>query len=337
MIKLTVVTTTYNQEKFIRNALDGFVNQITNFSFQVIISDDCSTDGTRSILKEYAEKYPNIIKPIFNKKNLGAMDNFVSTLSKAKTEYVALCDGDDFWTDNNKLQKQVDFLDNNLDYSICFHQTKIFFEDKSKKEEVYPTSVKEETSLDDLLKECYIPANTVVYRWRFSKGNFLNFFPNDVVPGDYFVHLLHAEKGKIHFINEVMSSYRRHQGGMWWETSQTDQQTQFHIKYGVKYINFFEAIEKHFNLNDNFYAIQKNYLMRTTIKAYLENNMYEELVILSKIHQDLYDLHIKDFSYKPVYENLSKPKKIIYLFVIDKKLLFKKIKNNIKKHFIRKV
>ena len=219
MAKLTIVTTTYNQEKYIQEALDSFISQKTNFPFEILISDDGSTDKTREIIESYKTKYPDIVKPIYRKKNLGPMDNFIETLAEVKSEYVALCDGDDFWTNPKKLQKQVDFLDKNPDFSICFHQTKIFFEEQDGDEQIYPMNIPAETTLDDLIcLSNYIPANTVVYRWKFANGkeSLKDIFPEDIVPGDYYIHLLHAKEGKIYYMPEVMSSYRRHHEGMWW-------------------------------------------------------------------------------------------------------------------------
>lgn len=329
--KLTIVTTTYNQEKFIEQTLDGFVMQKVNFPFQAIISDDCSTDSTRKILKKYAKKYPEIIKPVFNKKNVGPMDNFVNTLSLVNSEYVALCDGDDFWTDENKLQKQVDFLDKNKDFSICFHQTKIFFEDGSKEDEIYPKNIKNETTFEDLLKDSYIPANTVVYRWIFTKKTKLkDIFPKNIVPGDYYVHLLHARKGKIGFIEEIMSNYRRHDGGMWWLTSQKSGEEKFYLKYGLKYINFFEAIENEFSISKDIYDYKKRYLAHSLLKYYLINNMFENIVEFKNTHKYLYDICISDFKYDVTYEKLGRFKKFIYLLLIDRKKLLQKIKDKLK-------
>ena len=158
-MKLTVVTTTYNQEKYIGQAIDGMLMQKTSFPFQIVISNDSSTDRTGDILKEYEEKYPDKIKIINNEKNLGAMGNFINTLSNIKdTEYVALCDGDDFWTDENKLQKQVDFLDNNKEFNICFHKAKLFYENNEKEESIIPEFEEEVTTIDDLVKSNYIVA-----------------------------------------------------------------------------------------------------------------------------------------------------------------------------------
>lgn len=332
--KLTVATTTYNQEKYIGECLDGIVNQKTNFPFQVIVSDDGSTDNTRKILKEYNKKYPDIVRPIFREKNLGPMDNFIETLNGIDTEYVALCDGDDFWTDYDKLQKQVDFLDNNKDYTICFHQTKIFFQDGSRKEELTPQSnaVEDTTEFSDLAKECYIPANTVMYRWQFSKkDSFKKKFPTNVVPGDYFVHLLHARSGKIKFMKEVMSCYRRHEAGMWWLSSQPDKQEEFHLKYGVKYLNFFKAVEKEFGLSNDFYINQKRYLVYQIARAYLNHHMWEELAILEKENKDLVQDYFKTINFDQLYYSLSKPKKMLYLLLFDRSILNQKIKDRLEK------
>ncbi len=269
--KLTVVTTTYNQEKYIEECIKNIVSQKTNFKFELLISDDCSNDNTRTIISKYKELYPNIVKPIFREKNLGAMGNFIDTLNRVHTEYVALCDGDDYWCDDNKLQKQVDFLEHNKDYSIVFHQTLIFYDDGSnKKSVVHPTNIKSELSLKDLIKENVIPANSVVYRWNYKNENSLiNDFPKDIVPGDYYFHLIHANKGKVHFIKKVMSKYRRQEGGMWYLTSQEKKEHEFHLKYGEKYLKFYREVEKKLNLDKNTFSVNKNWIIQRTLIAYL--------------------------------------------------------------------
>lgn len=323
---ITIITTTYNQEKYIGACLDGFVMQKTEFPFQAIISDDGSTDQTRKIIQKYAKKYPDIIQPVFREKNLGAMENFVETLNMADTKYVALCDGDDFWTDPEKLQKQVSFLESHPDYNICFHSTKIFFEDHSREDEVIPVTMKETTTFDDLQKECYIPANTVVYRWKFQKKDSLKkIFPKDVVPGDYFVHLYHATDGKIKFINEVMSQYRRHEQGMWWLTSKPEQQEQFHLKYGMKYLHFYKALKDYFGLDDPDHLAQERYIAYQTVRAYLKNNRFDDLAILYKENSKLVEEYMRTLTIDPVYQNLSKTKKLWYLFLIDRSTLSVKI------------
>lgn len=336
MSKLTVVTTTYNHEDFIKQALDGIVSQKTNFDFELLICDDNSTDDTAKIIKEYQKKYPEIVKPIFNKKNLGAMENFIFTLSKAKSEYVALCDGDDFWSDCNKLQKQVDFLDNNKDFSIVFHQTKIFYEDNSKNSEIYPNFEKTVFDFHDLVKDSFIPANTVVYRWEFNKKNLEKEFPKNVVPGDYLIHLFHAKKGKIKFLPEIMSSYRRHDKGMWWTTSDISKKDEFNLKYGKKYLNFFLSVEKIFELSSNTYSLQKDYLTNNLLEIYLKKKMFDEIVEFKKEYKDLYEKCIVNFNYFEIYNDLSKSKKAIYLLFFNKEKFLNKLSEKYNKIFRRK-
>ena len=331
--KLTIVTTTYNHEKFIEEALNGFVNQKTTFPFQVLISDDCSTDNTAKIIRKYQKKYPNIIKPIFRKKNLGPMENFIETLNEVHTTYVALCDGDDYWTDENKLQKQVDFLDKNKNYTICFHQTEIFYEaDKNKKELCYPKNVKDTTDFNDLIKECYIPANSVVYRWQFLKSNsFKKKFPQNIVPGDYYVHLLHASNGKIKFINEPMSKYRKHEGGMWWTATDETQKSKFYLKYGIKYINFFEALEKEFKLKKSQFEYTKKYLIENTFACLISEKRWKEIELLDNKYGKIITNYVKNIRTEPIYYNFTKFKRIIYYLIFEPKTFKNKVLLKLKK------
>jgi len=281
MAKLTIVTTTYNQEKYIQQALDSFINQKTDFPFEILISDDGSTDKTRDIIDSYKKNYPNIIKTIYRKKNLGPMDNFIQTLSEVDSEYVALCDGDDFWTDPYKLQNQVNFLDKNTDFTICFHQTKIFFEDQSIKEQIYPMNIPIETTIDDLVSlSNYIPANTVVYRWKFTNKNtsLRDIFPPDIVPGDYYIHLLHAQEGKIYYMPEVMSSYRRHSEGMWWLNATEEGKEEFSIKYGKKLLNFYDKVEENLDVQKARTYMFKRDIIKNAIISCSKNQKFEYLI-----------------------------------------------------------
>lgn len=276
---LTIFTPTYNQEKYVRKCLDSIVKQETKYKFQVVVSDDCSTDNTRKIIDEYQKKYPNIIKPIYREKNLGPMDNFCQTLNRIHTKYVALCDGDDFWTDKNKIQLQVDYLESHFETSICCHKTKIFFEDHSQKESVYPKLKKENLTMEDLLNENFIVANTVMYRWKYlEEDSFIKEFPSNIVPGDYFVHLMHAKNGNIHFINRIMSNYRRQPSGMWYLSSNPNMQNEFFLKYGKKFLNFFNAVDKKLNLNNDVLREKRDWIIRGCFVAYYKEKKYSRVI-----------------------------------------------------------
>ena len=217
-IVVSILCITYNQAKFIKQTIDGFLMQKTNFNFEILINDDASTDGTAEIINMYETKYPKIFTTILHKENQysrGDRGMFVKYLfPKAKGKYIALCEGDDYWTDENKLQKQVDFLEKKPDYALCFHPVKVIFENKEEKDHIYPETIKEtKFTVKELLEENFIQTNSVIYR----KQNYSKMHTN-VMPQDWYLHLYHAQFGKIGFINEVMSVYRRHSEGLWWDS-----------------------------------------------------------------------------------------------------------------------
>jgi glycosyltransferase involved in cell wall biosynthesis len=193
-----------------------------------------STDGTREIINKYAKKYPDVIKPILRKKNMGSIRNFMDTFEKATGKYVALCEGDDYWTDPYKLQKQVDFMETHKDYSICFHPVKVHYEDESIEDAIFPEE-KTDFTLNKLLNHNFIQTNSVMYRkqreYSLSKEDFL--------PGDYYLHAYHARFGKIGFINEAMGVYRRHNEGLWVDNKNP---RIFWSKYAIKEMKFYEQL-----------------------------------------------------------------------------------------------
>lgn len=229
-VKLTVLCPTYNHEKFIARALDGFVMQKTNFKFEVIVADDASTDRTPEIIREYAEKNPDLIKPLLREKNIGAIMNFQDMIKNIPTEYVAICEGDDYWTDENKLQIQVDWLDAHPESSGCCHPVKVLFEDKSKKSELNPSPIpskngyynknvdpykKPDLELEDIVKGVSLAPCSFVYRWRFRNGKDLELFRTNIDPRDVLNQILHVETGTLHFIDKVMGVYYRAKGSYW--------------------------------------------------------------------------------------------------------------------------
>jgi predicted SAM-dependent methyltransferase/glycosyltransferase involved in cell wall biosynthesis len=257
---LTVVCITYNHENYIRDALESFIVQKTNFPFEVIVSDDASQDGTPEIIREYEEKYGNIIKPIYRKANLGAMNNFIQTLREARSKYVVYNEGDDYFSDPYKLQKQVDFLESHPECSICFHPVIVRFQDGSKLDEVFPSPEfrfnRTELFMDDLIKYNFMQTNSVMYRWRFISEDLQDVLPSSILPGDYYLHLLHAQKGGIGFIDEIMAVYRRHPEGIWWNSLTPEK---LHIRYCAEMFNFYYEVYK------NITGDQKSYYSNTLV------------------------------------------------------------------------
>ena len=129
--KVIVHCLVYNHEPYLRDCLNGFVMQKTNFPFKAVVHDDCSTDGSAAIIREYAEKYPDIIEPIYeteNQWNKGTLTQVMDSATLGRSSYIAYCEGDDYWTDPRKLQTQVDFLDANPEYSMCFSSCEVINE-----------------------------------------------------------------------------------------------------------------------------------------------------------------------------------------------------------------
>lgn len=248
--KVSISCCTYNHEKFIRKTLDSFLMQKTNFKYEVLINDDASQDNTQAILREYEEKYPDIIKPIYQTENQYKLNRSCEKyyiFPRVQGEYVAICEGDDYWTDENKLQKQVDFLDSHKDYSLVFHPVMVKYDDGSVPDKIFPDLKGEFSYIKDmdfltLLQKNFIQTNSVMYRWRLKTPEDLELFPNGILPSDFFLHLLHAQVGKIGYIDEVMSVYRRHQGGLW----SHDNMEEFHLYYGIAELRCYMAIEKQF-------------------------------------------------------------------------------------------
>ena len=244
--KVSVVCLTYNHRDYIRECLDGFVKQKTTFPFRVVVHDDASTDGTAEIVREYAERYPDIITPILQSENQWSKGK---TLSKTfiypvlRGEYVAFCEGDDYWTDENKLQKQVDFLDSHPDFSICFHAVQVYWQETGLSYEVFPSRAlcfnKDVLTLDDLLKHNFIQPNGVLLRWRFYRDSY-DLIPDKILPGDWFLFLLHAELGKIKFMPEVMGVYRRHPQGIWYEVRRSQRWFERKAPFMLR---FFQAMQ----------------------------------------------------------------------------------------------
>lgn len=205
--KVCVCMLTYNHENFIKQAIESVLMQKTNFAIELVIGEDYSTDETRKIVIKYQKKYPKIIKAFTNNKNRGVLPNFIQVLKKCKSRYVALLDGDDYWTDRCKLQKQVDFLDKYPDHSLCFHSVEAFYQDQPDKAYLIPSKTIN-FDFKSLLQQNFIASCSVMYRHGLVKK-----IPDWLLSlniCDWPYHLLHASHGKIGFINQVMARYRRH-------------------------------------------------------------------------------------------------------------------------------
>lgn len=207
-IVVSVLCCTYNHEKYIRQALDGIVKQKANFKFEVVVADDASTDNTQQIIREYAEKYPDIMRCILREKNIGIGPNYYDALQQVNGKYLAICDGDDYWSDPEKLQKQVDFMEAHRDCTVCCasfvrheHRDEGITEVPFAVEDYIRTQIpeKESYTFEDLLYCRFVASCTVMLRWQYMHRvpEFLKYYP--VI--DFPLALLHAAGGRIYVMH----------------------------------------------------------------------------------------------------------------------------------------
>jgi glycosyltransferase involved in cell wall biosynthesis len=221
--KLTVVLTTYNHERFIGQAIDSILAQETRFPFNLVIIEDCSTDRTREIVIQYQLAHPERIRLVLSDVNRCDNVAFMREVEQAAGEYVALLDGDDYWTSPHKLQKQVEYLDRHLECAISSHNALMVYDDGSRDpRNTNPPNQKETSTLEDLFEGRLVHTATVVVR-KASVGRFPAVYGQEK-NGDWAMFLLAARKGTIGYIDEIMAVYRLHAGGFWTGISAAEQQ-----------------------------------------------------------------------------------------------------------------
>lgn len=210
---------TYNHAPYIRQCLDGFLMQKTDFAFEVLIHDDASTDGTTEIIKEYQNKFPDIIKPLYEEENQwikGRRGSAVFNFPRARGKYIAMCEGDDYWIDPLKLQKQVDFMDTHTEYSMCFANAIEHFEGISSKDNMFSVIEDRDYSGYEIYDSWIIPTASVLLKnlpaIHESYSEACNTYK--FIYGDIVLFLSCALHGKIRGMSDVFSVYRRHDGGI---------------------------------------------------------------------------------------------------------------------------
>lgn len=223
---VSIVCNTYNHVNFIRQCLDGFIMQQTSFPFEILVHDDASTDGTAEIVREYERNYPDLIKPIYQKENQyskGVKVSFVYQYSRVKGKYIALCEGDDYWTDPLKLQKQVDYLEDNPDYVLCAHYYRQFFQESQAFGDILPLKLNGGISftLEDYIsyRHWYTQPLTTVFRSDMMNGIISKNYEYFKDASLFFAIL---SFGKGYLYPETMGIYRIQSGGVWSSASRQE-------------------------------------------------------------------------------------------------------------------
>jgi glycosyltransferase involved in cell wall biosynthesis len=208
---VSVRVVTYNHEKYIQQCLEGILMQRTDFPFEIVIGEDCSTDHTQEIVFDYEKRFPEIIRVITSEKNVGGMQNIIRVHQACSGKYIANCEGDDYWIDPLKLQKQVDFMEAHPGMTLCFHNAIILNEATAATRIFFETQPHEILSFDEV---CNITTPTAGV---MARSDVLATQPEwrlKIWCGDLLARLWCAHHGTVGYLNEIMSVYRRHPGGL---------------------------------------------------------------------------------------------------------------------------
>ncbi len=270
---VSICSITYNHAPYIRQCLDGFLMQQCNFDYEIIINDDCSTDGTTDIIREYASKYPGIIKPIYHEENeysKGVRGMFATyVFPKAQGKYIALCEGDDYWTDPLKLQKQVDFLESHPDYSMCCSDVNQYLQ-KFDITQFCSLSSGNEITLDNLIRKNMIHTPTVLCRAELVFKYTEYEFPNTWLIGDYPLWIWMAMNGKIHSQQETMACYRVLE-----ESASHHKSPEKLFRFHLSLFDVRLYFNQRFHLG--YHSIEKHYF-KFVVKTCLKNRWCNEMV-----------------------------------------------------------
>lgn len=310
---VSVLVVTYNHEKYISRCLDSILNQRVNFNIEVLLGEDFSSDGTRDICIEYARNYPETIKLFLHSRdNNITIDgkstgryNFLFNVSKSKGKYIAICEGDDYWTDNNKLQKQVDFLENNSDYVMCSHDAFVVDDKNHKKNDGMLTpEYKKDFTAHELLLSPWIPNLTRCFR---------NVFINQQMPeimylapnGDQVLTAILGQFGGNKYLGDKIepAAYMQHNGGVW---SNKPILTKIRMTSITNKLlaEYFET--RGFNDVSRYYKNLVNNSIKDALHQFLMNMNRRELIKFKNLCKDFYVDELDKNGYRDILKILNK-------------------------------
>lgn len=274
-IKVSICCVTYNHLPYIERCLEGFVSQKTDFPFEILVHDDASTDGTTQIVKEFENSHPHLFRNVYQTVNQFQIQNTLANIlfRNAKGDYIALCEGDDYWTDPFKLQKQVDFLENNPEFILTSGNVIDIIEPN--KEVVHHPIVEGEFSFDELVKKSYVSTLTAVFRNISFPADFWNYVSR-IHAGDYPLYFMLLQHGKLKVFPDIFGCYRRHSQGVFSQKSFIESHElaiqsnkiiiEYHKLKGWKYKALYASIGR-----SNYYCLENALEIghKANIKKYL--------------------------------------------------------------------
>lgn len=272
MVSICMIT--YGHEKFIEEAINGVLMQECNFEYELIIANDSSPDNTDEVIHSLLNNHPKgkLITYFKHENNIGMMPNFIYALEKCKGNYVAVCEGDDYWTDPLKLQKQVDFLTANAQYSACFTNIAVL-KNGILSNEVLKMKHKKDFNAISVFYDLWIPTLTILYRKDSLKFPLPDQF-SKVNNGDLFLFYLLAQEGTLGYLDFVSGVYRQHENGVW-----TGEDTITQIE---KRITTFVLIKDYFNQNLKIQQILEDKIRASNwlkVRYFFKKRLFKKFVL----------------------------------------------------------
>lgn len=301
-LMFSVSLITYNQEEYIAQTIESIVNQKHDYPYELIIGDDASHDRTPEIIKEYAEKYSDVIKPIFNQKNMGILKNFSNVLSHCKGKYIMECAGDDWWLPG-KVQKQILFMEENPEVGMCYGKVQSYKNGKKSYEFV---GTRREKFEEFLYKGNVVPAVTVCYRRELYEKYVKEIMPesHDWLMEDYPMWLYMSHESKIKFLNEKFACYRILPGSASHNTNDIEKSLIFQKSYwniqnffSKKYLNQdFQEFNEHYALAMIYFSVKELNLAKNEFLKSGKNDFKTKIYVAicsSRILFAIYGLYRK--------------------------------------------
>lgn len=292
---VSICCITYNHGPYIAEALESFLTQKTTFPFEIIIGEDCSTDNTRQVVEDYILRYPDKIRLITSENNVGMLPNLCRVLDASIGKYIALCEGDDYWIDSNKLQKQVDFLEANPNVSLHTHDSlKIEAETNREKDRIRPFNKSQIVSIEEFLekKGGVLPTGSMMFKRLDINGKYPSFFKKAPM-GDLPLTLWLGTIGNIYYLDEAWSVYRINVPGSWMTVQQ-----------------------------DRRYSVEKRIsILNATRKMYLEFDDFSKGFYEYKVKLLTSDIDLSLNIYKKEYRELTSFIKRYGLFIVIKRYI----------------
>jgi len=322
---VSICCITYNQEKYIKDAIEGFLMQKTEFPFEIIIHDDASTDMTADIVREYEKKYPEKIKPIYQTENQYSkgVKPIVMPLKASRGKYIALCDGDDYWTDSLKLKKQITEMEKNPECHISFHPAMAKCDDGTKGNTIIGLHSKATKifSTEEVILGGggFIPTASIVINKSVVPriSSFFDLIQHSPV-GDYFIQILGAENGGALYLSDIMSVYRINATGSFSERSNED--SQFLSLFAISYLDNLKKMDTFTNYK---YTEPLTINKRKFVSSIIISLHYD-----SKTKENIFNLYWNEISIKDkilwnsVYKHPKVVKNLIKIRILVKGFLF---------------